>query len=116
MKSKLLIIVLTAAALSLTLGHLSAPHAARIWRMETSAASARRDEKMTAVMPNGDVDVNQADMEELQELTGVGPVLAGEIMAEREQNGAFHYPEDLLNVKGIGEKTLEKMLNQLKLP
>ena len=52
----------------------------------------------------------------MQKLPGIGPVLAGEIIAEREKNGAFYYPEDLLNVKGIGEKSLEKMLEQFKLP
>jgi competence ComEA-like helix-hairpin-helix protein len=42
--------------------------------------------------------------EELQALYGIGPSLAQTIVEERETNGAFHYPEDLLNVKGIGEK------------
>ena len=37
-------------------------------------------------------------------------------MEEREKNGPFYYPEDLMNVKGIGEKTLEKLLPHIRLP
>ena len=116
MKNKLLIALLAAAAAALVISHLRIPYGVRTWRMEESAAAARTGERMTYAAPQGDVDVNSADMEALQALYGVGPSLAQEIIAEREQNGAFHYAEDLLNVKGIGEKTLEKMREQLKLP
>ena len=116
MKAKILAALLLAVAIALTAAHLRMPHGTRSWHMDTPAAAARSGETMTIPMPNGDVDVNRAGLEELQKLAGVGPVLAGEIIAERERNGAYHYPEDLLNVKGVGEKTLEKMLEQLKLP
>ncbi len=116
MKHKVLIALLAAAAVALVVSHLRLPHSVRTWRMEESAAAARAGERMTDAAAQGDVDVNSAGLEALQALYGVGPALAQEIIAERETNGAFHYPEDLLNVKGIGEKTLEKMLEQLKLP
>ncbi|MBR4068880.1 MAG: helix-hairpin-helix domain-containing protein [Clostridia bacterium] len=54
--------------------------------------------------------MNSAEVDELMKLPGVGPVLAEAIVSERQQNGLFYYPEDLLNVRGIGEKTLEKLL------
>ena len=38
-----------------------------------------------------------------------GPVIAQRIIEEREQNGLFHYPEDLMCVPGIGEKTLSRI-------
>ena len=47
---------------------------------------------------------------------GIGPKLATAIIDEREQNGAFRYWEDLLCVRGIGEKTLRKLEGQLGLP
>lgn len=116
MKTKIVAALLLAAAVALAASHLQVPYGTQMWRMETSAAKERKGEAMSFFMPDGDVDVNRAGLEELQKLSGVGPVLAGEIIAERELNGAFYYPEDLLNVKGIGEKSLEKMLEQLKLP
>ena len=116
MKTKALIVLLALIAALLAGMHLRVPYSTWTWSVETPAASARSGGKMTADLPAGDVDVNRGTVENLCELYGVGPTLAQEIIAEREANGAFHYPEDLLNVKGIGEKMLEKMREQLKLP
>ena len=58
--------------------------------------------------PEGPVDVNAAGAEELQRLTGIGPALAQRIIDYREEHGPFRTVEDLLEVKGIGEATLEK--------
>jgi len=58
---------------------------------------------------NGLVDVNSADSETLQTLPGIGPTMAERIIAHREENGLFSSVEDLVNVKGIGEATLEKL-------
>ena len=63
--------------------------------------------------PQGTVDVNTATIEELCSLQGIGPSLASAIIAQRETDGAFDYPEDLLTVKGIGQKTLQKFWDQL---
>jgi competence protein ComEA helix-hairpin-helix repeat region len=62
---------------------------------------------------NGKVNINTADSAELQTLTGVGPAIAGRIIAYREQNGNFSKPEDIKNVSGIGDKTYEKMKNDI---
>ena len=67
-------------------------------------------------LPEGPVAVNTADADELDTLPGVGEVIAQRIIEEREENGPFYYPEDLMNVKGIGEKTLEKLLSHIRLP
>lgn len=51
------------------------------------------------------VNVNSASATELQSLPGIGPALARDIIEARP----YQSPEDLKNVKGIGEKTFEKL-------
>ena len=53
------------------------------------------------------VNINTADAEELETLTGIGPSLAQAIIDYRTEHGAFRSVEDLLLVKGIGEAKLE---------
>lgn len=55
------------------------------------------------------IDVNTADAETLELLPGIGPEKAAAIVAWREENGPFSRPEDLLEVSGIGEATLEEI-------
>jgi competence protein ComEA len=57
----------------------------------------------------GLVNINTAGSETLQTLPGIGPALAGRIIDYRDAHGPFVAVEDLLNVKGIGEVTLEKL-------
>ena len=59
--------------------------------------------------PSGVVNVNTATAEQLDLLPGVGPAVAGRILEHREKNGSFKSAEDLMLVKGIGEKSFEKM-------
>ena len=59
------------------------------------------------------IDINNASAKELQQLKGVGPAIAKRIVDYRKSHGRFSSPEDLLNVRGIGEKTLEKMRSQI---
>jgi len=54
----------------------------------------------------GKLNLNRASTEELQKLPGVGPVLAARIVAFREEHGPFRTVDDLLQVSGIGPKTL----------
>ncbi len=56
------------------------------------------------------VDLNAANAVELQQLPGIGPQLAERIVAERATRGAFATPRELLRVRGIGEKTLARIL------
>ena len=58
--------------------------------------------------PKAKVDLNAADVGQLDELPGVGPTIAQRIVDYREENGPFKRIEDLMEVKGIGEK---KFLN-----
>ncbi|SFD67218.1 competence protein ComEA [Bacillus sp. OV194] len=60
------------------------------------------------------VNINSAAEQELETLNGIGPSKAKAIMAYREENGPFKTIEDLLNVPGIGEKSLENMKEQIE--
>lgn len=53
------------------------------------------------------VNVNSADASQLALLPRVGPSIAQRIVEYRKQNGPFKKPEDLMLVRGIGEKTYE---------
>jgi len=68
---------------------------------------------MRAIEPSASndslVNINLADETELQTLTGIGLVKAKSIIAYRTTNGRFKTIDELLNVSGIGEKTLEKI-------
>jgi competence ComEA-like helix-hairpin-helix protein len=55
------------------------------------------------------LDLNGADAQTLAALPGIGPALAGRIVAEREARGPFASPEDLLRVPGIGPGRLERI-------
>ena len=60
------------------------------------------------------VNINTASAQELeQNLKGVGPKKAQAIIEYREANGPFFSAEELINVKGIGPKTLEKNLKDI---
>ena len=63
--------------------------------------------------PAGGVNVNTADFNELDTLEGINRSQIQALLDDRESLGAFDFPEDLLCVKGIGEKTLEKIYDQL---
>ena len=58
------------------------------------------------------IDLNRADAQQLQQIAGIGPVLSEAIVAWREENGPFRRTEDLLQVPGIGEKTLEAIRDE----
>jgi competence ComEA-like helix-hairpin-helix protein len=60
------------------------------------------------------IDPNTAGLSVLVGLPGVGPVLAGRIIEDREKNGPFRRAEDLLRVPGIGRTTLERMRSRLE--
>lgn len=79
-------------------------------------AAARTGETMPCPSSEGRISANAANAEELCTVKGIGPKLAAAIIDEREQNGAFRYWEDLICVRGIGEKSLRKLEGQLGLP
>lgn len=59
------------------------------------------------------VNINNADSEILQTLSGIGPSTAQKIIDYREQNGRFGSIEELTEVNGIGEKTFQKLKDHI---
>ncbi len=56
------------------------------------------------------LDVNRASAEELQLLPRIGPTLARRIVEERERGGPFRTVQDLTRVRGIGPRTVERLM------
>lgn len=83
-----------AAVLAVALAVLAAP--------ALSAAAGK-------AQPTGRINVNTASVEQLTTLPGVGPALAARIVEYRQKSGAFRSTQELMNVKGIGEKSLARI-------
>ncbi len=81
-----------ACALALTLDHAAAP------ALPGGEANV-----------SGTVNVNTATAEQLQLLPGIGDARARAVIEARKRRGGFERVEDLLEVKGIGEASLEQM-------
>ena len=63
--------------------------------------------------PSGKVNINAASVEQLAQLPGVGEKLAARIVEHRQKEGPFKSAQELMNVKGIGEKNFQKLQSYL---
>ena len=64
---------------------------------------------------DGKISINDSDLSKLKEIPGIGEVKANSIISYREKNNGFKSIEELKNVDGIGEKTFEKIKNNIKI-
>ena len=82
--------------------------------MEQNGQNKQTSEPAEPSDPADDLrNINTAESDELQTLKGVGPVTAQRIIDYRNQIGRFDNVDQLLEVKGIGEKTLAKFRDQV---
>lgn len=65
---------------------------------------------------DGRISINRATPDQLEDLPGVGPVLAERIAAFRDTNGPFKEVEDLLQVPGVGEAKLSSIRDLIVVP
>lgn len=77
---------------------------------DTYTARAINPTVTALTMPRTGIDVNHADTDALDTLPGIGPALAQAIIDERIARGRFFYPEDLLQVRGIGPARLKAII------
>ncbi|MDD5117260.1 MAG: helix-hairpin-helix domain-containing protein [Sulfuricurvum sp.] len=61
----------------------------------------------------GTININRANAAQLQTLNGIGPSKAQEIIKYRKTHGGFKSIDELVNVNGIGPKTLQKLKPQV---
>jgi competence protein ComEA len=94
-------------ALLLTLGVLLATVVAT----GTTVAAPKAE---TATATTEAVDLNSATATELETIPGIGPALAKRIVEFRDEHGPFDRVDDLLKVRGIGEKSLDKLRPHLR--
>jgi len=74
-----------------------------------STVSLGAAEKQAAAGSDKLVNINTADAGQLEKLPQVGPKMALRILDFRKNNGSFKRPQDLMKVKGIGEKIFARL-------
>lgn len=96
-----------ALLLSLALFTLAALPTTTAAQQGTPAKSTARSTKSAA--PSSPINLNTATQAQLESLPGIGAKAAERILEFRQKNGSFKKIEDLMNVKGIGEKNFLKL-------
>jgi len=76
---------------------------------QAKASPAPATKSKASPAPTAPININTATQAQLESLPGVGPKAAQRILDYRKQNGSFKKVEDLMNVKGFGEKTFLKL-------
>nr|WP_320191840.1 helix-hairpin-helix domain-containing protein [uncultured Desulfobacter sp.] len=77
-----------------------------------SSTSKKQSSSLTKKF-SGRVNINKGTAEDLQQISGIGPVKAKSIIDYRKKHGSFKSAQDLLNVKGIGKGTVDKIKQYL---
>ena len=75
--------------------------------------SCERVEEKVALNPADKININTASKTSLEAIKGIGPTLASRIVQYREEHGPFERAEDIVSVRGVSNKLLEKILLQI---
>lgn len=112
---KTLIRYFTIALVAALLAVAAAPVAsAQMGGHRTPKASAQSQRSNKAALTTK-VSINSGSVDQLATLPGIGPSAAKKIVEFRSKNGPFKRPEDLVAVKGIGEKKFLKLKDRIVL-
>jgi competence protein ComEA len=79
------------------------------WAQATKTTTPKSASTRQRATPSAPVNLNAATQTQLQTLPGVGAGTAQRILDYRQKNGAFKKIEELMNVKGVGEKSFLKL-------
>lgn len=81
----------------------------------TDSEQSEADEPQDTGNESQKININDATVEQLQAIPGVGADLAEKIIEDRTKNGAFSRIDDLQRVTGIGEKKAEQMKGSIEI-
>jgi comEA protein len=106
-------LALALAALVSTPSFAAQTAAAKPAKSASSAKATRASSRVHKAAPTGKVNLNTASAAELSALPGVGEKLAERIVEHRQKTGGFKSTQELMNVKGVGEKNFTKIQSYL---
>ena len=98
----------------LALAVLAAAHPTLAAAQPSTPSPARASARSSAKPPvTGTININTASAAELEALPGIGAKTAARIVEYRQKNGPFKKIEELMNVRGVGEKNFLKLKPQI---
>ena len=77
--------------------------------MTPASAAAQSSESQAATPAKPTININSATLDQFESLPGIGRKTAERIIEHRTKSGGFKRIEELMNVKGIGEKSFLKL-------
>jgi competence protein ComEA len=80
---------------------------------QTDAAPAKASKPAVAAASTQVINLNTATAIQIATLPGIGPKTADLIVQYRQKNGSFKKVEEIMNVRGIGEKTFLKLKSRI---